>query len=485
MAKPDLIGVYQSSTWDRVPGNASRTTSAFDVVDGDLLIVLSGIETNDPSQAITLTNNGGAITWTTLATAQAASPSTSTFIRAFSTVITGGARIGLTVTATMAVSTGNALGVIVYHYRNHNGTGAIATRIGVTTVASTVDLTVPGVLENSAINWLMGDWSGTTNTTPTYLTTDAGAITQRVNFTNALAWTVISADHADAGASGSKHVGFTQNADWTMVAVEVKGLPTSIFPTDTGFGLSEQFGPFGVDTGFPFVPDTFPPTVGGTPVTFNMGSVNAVLTLSGIVAQALARPAPGAAVMNFTGIVPTKEQSIVKPPVAIQTWTAQVPTKLVVREPFSPVATINFVGIVGTPRGVPVIFNMGTTQAIMNLSGIVPTKLFVRANSAFASLSLTALPPVDRFLVHPIVAPFNLSATVPAPVIRSAVMPQASLSLTAQVPQRPIIKVSAPTALLRFTATPPTDSTASPFKQLLHKALDKARSSSSSDQISR
>lgn len=481
MAKPDLIGVYLGTTsnWDRIPANGVRTTSAFDVATGDLLVVFSGDENGG---VISISNNGAALTWTTHANIGTAL-STATVV-AWSTTLAS-ARTGLTVTSTDS-STGSATGIIVYHYRNHGGVGAVASRLGVSGVSSTVDLTVPGVVKNSAVNWLVGDWSAAVNASPTYRTADAGAITQRVNTTITGGWTAIGGDHADAGAAGAKHVGFTQSADWTMVAVEVLGLPDApVYPTDIGFGLSDQFGPFGVDTGFPFVPDTFPPTVGGIPVTFNMGSVNAVLTLSGIVAQALARPAPGAAVMNFTGIVPTKEQSIVKPPVAVQTWTAQVPTKLVVREPFSPVATINFVGIVGTPLGVPVIFNMGTTQAIMNLSGIVPTKLFVRANSAFASLSLTALPPVDRFLVHPIVAPFNLSATVPAPVIRSAVMPQASLSLTAQVPQRPIIKVSAPTALLRFTATPPTDSTASPFKQLLHKALDKARSSSSSDQISR
>lgn len=229
MPKPDTIGVYQGSTWDRVPANGARTSAPFDVADGDLLVVHSGAEQNDTSQSITIANNGAATTWNVLASATSGTPNSSTFLRAWSTVITGGARVGMTVTTTILVGTGNATGVIVFHYRNHGGTGAVATRIG-TQVASAVDLTVPGVTANAAINWFMGDWAAITNTTPTYRTTDAGAITQRVNFTNGLAWTAIAADHADAGVAGAKHVGFTQSADWTMIAVEVKGTAAASAP---------------------------------------------------------------------------------------------------------------------------------------------------------------------------------------------------------------------------------------------------------------
>lgn len=206
------------------------------------------------------------------------------------------------------------------------------------------------------------------------------------------------------------------------------------------------------------------PAAPGGAVSFNMGTTQAILTLAGIVAQA---------------------RALVSPPVAVQTWTAQAPTKLIVKEPFSPVATINLVGIVGTVPSSPVSFNMGTTQAIMNLTGIVPTKLSIRANSASALLTFTANAPTDKVFAHPIIAPVNLSATVPSPRVRSAVMPISSLALSAQVPSRPIVKVAADVAILRFVQIAPIDPTTNPNKPQKIRALGLGNVSDSKDTLSR
>lgn len=215
-------------------------------------------------------------------------------------------------------------------------------------------------------------------------------------------------------------------------------------------------------------------------------SLQASMTLTANVAQEVARVAPGVATMNLQGIVPTKERIVTKPPVATQTWSAQNPAKLTAKHSFSPQAIITFVGIVGTPLGQPVVFNMGTTQAIINLNGIVPTKLRISANSAQASLTLSALSPIDKIFAHPIIAPLNFSATVPIPRVRTSIQPIASFSLTAQIPTRVRITVSPPTAILRFNGIPPTDNTSSPIQPFrkIH-AMGKANTSGGTDTISR
>lgn len=271
-------------------------------------------------------------------------------------------------------------------------------------------------------------------------------------------------------------------------------------PDWNALGPSELFGPN------PFIEDSYPPfVVAAGNVIFDMAGVMAILNLTAssgfqetvrvnppvaamsLIAQAGVRKilAPGIATMNLTGIVPTKEQIIVKPPVAIQTWSAAVPTKLVVKYPFAPLAIINFVANVGTIPSSPVIFNMGTTNAVMNLTGIVPTKISIGANSARATLTFTANPPVDRVFVHPVVAPVSLSATVPQPRLRTAALPIAPLTLTAAVPAKLQVKVSAPTAILRFTSQSPIDPTTNPNKPQKIRRLGEANVSDSKDTVSR
>lgn len=447
-------------------------------------------------------NSGAAGSWTTHGQAYSSNNADATGIG--SRVCPNGLASGIVITITFnqAVSGGNL--AIASSFLGVDP-GAVDV-MGTINLSSGTSFTLPSVtttLNDDLIFGVIGLECATSSTT----TWSTG--TKIADAYNVTAAQGVATGYRLTNTAGSNNMAGTVSPTSTAspgLIVAFKGLATTpVFPSDIGFGFSEDFGPFGVDTGFPFVLDPYPPTLAGGPLVFDMGSVNAVLTLAGIVpslraraiggqasvsflaqvAKAVARLAPGASTMNLTGIIPTKELITVKPPVATLTLAAQNPAKFIVREPFSPVATLVLSGIAPLNGNVPVVFNMGTTRATLNLNGIVPTKLVVRANSAVASLSLAALPPVDRFFVHPIVASLNVSATVPALRIRSQLMPQASLSLSAQVPQRPITKVSAPTAILRFTATSPFDPTTNPIRQFLLKALDKGRSSSSSEQISR
>jgi hypothetical protein len=242
------------------------------------------------------------------------------------------------------------------------------------------------------------------------------------------------------------------------------------------------------------------PTGGGN-VSFNMGTTQAIFTLTGLVAKPNAKvsppvasmllqgivatrgiKAPGLATMNLAGITYSKLQAQVKPPVATVTLSAQVPTWKA-KANFTLQAIINFVGIVGTVPSTPVSFNMGTTNAVLNLRGIVPS-LQDRVTPTVAVITFSGIVPKEAERAFPPTASMSFVGLVAKPTVQK-LFPPASLSLTGLTQAKNIVRVNANTAVLRFLSQPPFDPTALKAVQTKIRALGISNQSGSGETISR
>lgn len=222
-------------------------------------------------------------------------------------------------------------------------------------------------------------------------------------------------------------------------------------------------------------------SAGAVPVTFNMGTTNAVLNLAAQVPQEKVVLSPPVAVMNLAGIVPTLK-SIVQPPTSLLTLTAQNPT-LRARAILTAQAILTLTANPPALANAPVVFNMGTVNAVMNLRGITPT-LSARAVSASAAMSLLGIAPKEAMRAFASTASLSLSANPATPAIREAV-PIAGMNLIGLTQARNVVIVQAPTARLNLLSQPPFDPTALKATQLKIRALGEANLNSSGERISR
>jgi hypothetical protein len=300
------------------------------------------------------------------------------------------------------------------------------------------------------------------------------------------------------------HAGVTHYIDDFRISTDGKIGPGSVFvPTYyTEYIPQSDMGPgfFGPN---PFVAEDYPPLVvaAGGPVSFDMGTTQAVFTLTGLVPQPKAQvsppvasmllqgivpirgiKAPGLATMNLAGITYSKLQAQVKPPVCTVTLSAQAPTWKA-KANFTLQAIINFVGMVGTVPSSPVTFNMGTTNAILNLRGIVPS-LQDRVTPTVAVITFSGIVPKEAERAFPPTASMSFVGLVAKPTVKK-LFPPASLSLTGLTQAKNIVRVNADTAVLRFLSQPPFDPTALKAVQTKIRALGISNQSGSGETISR
>jgi hypothetical protein len=404
--------------------------------------------------------------------------------------------------------TTNAVSVACFSMRPST-TGIIQIQNGAGTTIAAADGTVPVAVNQwirIEIRLTPGSTTGQVEwwlyNTPDSTTADDHGITSAAESLTAIMDAARIGQYPTTG-----HAGVTHYIDDFRISTDGKIGPGSVFvPTFyTEYMPYSDMGPgfFGPN---PFVAEDYPPLViaAGGPVSFDMGTTQAVfnftaqvptlratitalqasLSLTGVVPKGQAIAHPGAASLSLSGVVPTRVLATVKPPVGVFTLSGQVPT-LRARYTFSQQAILTFTANVGTLPSSPVTFNMGTTQAILNLSGILYSKLSATARGApIASLSLTALAPKESARVFPVVAPFSMQALVGrAQTVERPGL--AAMNLIGLTQTKNIVRVGAPSAILRFFAVPPFDPLASkvPFAKI--RALGTANHSGSGDNISR
>jgi len=193
---------------------SNKTTTAFDVQDGDVLVVL-GVAEDDPTTFNTPTNSGAAFTWTLL---QLSSPVGYTRVSAWSATATVTQSMTVTLTQNLSLQFGAA----VYVFRNSNGIGA-SFKSNALGGAPSFDLTT--TRDNSAILMINGDWNAVDGATRAYRTSAAGAFTEHTYYRDALRYVAYIGYYPDSGTLGAKTIGMTApvGQKWASIAVEIMG----------------------------------------------------------------------------------------------------------------------------------------------------------------------------------------------------------------------------------------------------------------------
>jgi hypothetical protein len=197
-----------------------KTTAAFNVLQGDVLIVYAGAQ--DSPNTLAISNNGVALSWVLL---QSVVATNFTWLGMWGVVSTQ-SRSGLTVTITRTAGTGLFGGDLLL-FRGSSGIGAS----GVANVAtSTPTVNITTTTTNSAIVVANDDWNAVDGAARVWRT-NAGALTETTYSLNGPNFmTIYGGYHGDAGAVGTYAVGLSAPAGQTysIIAAEIKSLNPTI-----------------------------------------------------------------------------------------------------------------------------------------------------------------------------------------------------------------------------------------------------------------
>src|SRR3972149_6205650 len=185
MPLPTFIAEYET-VWNS--GASPKTTSAFDVLAGDVLCVFAIRET-DNNGAFGI--SGGSLTWT---------QQQSIYITDYCQVSIWTATVDTNKNMSVSVTHAGTVeywGANVLHYRASDGVGASSKTT--TTGAPTLNLTTTQA--NSAVVAANGDWNAVDGASRTWRA-NAGALTEQTYFRDSARYTVYGGYHPDAGAGG-------------------------------------------------------------------------------------------------------------------------------------------------------------------------------------------------------------------------------------------------------------------------------------------
>lgn len=195
----------------------TQTTGTFDVLTYDVLVAYGFNETNN---AVTISNNGAALTWLL---AQDVAVASYTRVGMWTTVMAAD-RTGLTVTFT--ASTG-MLGGNVLTFRASAGPGA-SQKTNVASGAPSLSLTT--TRPNSAVVSASGDWNAVDGASRTWrtinsITPTSGNTLERTYVRDAARATFYGAYWTDVGAAGAQTTGLSapSGQKYSIVSLEVLG----------------------------------------------------------------------------------------------------------------------------------------------------------------------------------------------------------------------------------------------------------------------
>jgi hypothetical protein len=235
-----------------------KTTPAFDVQNGDLLVVVGQYENalvpsgTGPAPVPTWTGTG---TWTQRAVSgtlgTGTSPGNHGLVVIWTCAVTATAT-GVTVSLATTNSV-NMYGFTVTQWRGHSGHGAtaIASVDSPTTGTATASLTTSAA--NSAVQMGDNDWTAQDGTTRVFSTVNGSAMTESLYARNTINYACYGAYSPDAGAAGSKSIGVTTPGGQTyaVAGIEILGLAGS--EVLTGILLTESGQPLLTESGHPIL----------------------------------------------------------------------------------------------------------------------------------------------------------------------------------------------------------------------------------------
>jgi hypothetical protein len=203
-------------------GGGTKTTAAFNVQTGDILVAYAVAEDSNGSTNISV--SGGSLTWTSR---QNISVNAFAYVGMWTAVVDTSKSMSVTFSISNP-ALGSNFGANVLTFRGSDGVGASVQATG--TGAPSVNISTTQV--NSAIVVVNGDWNSTDGTSRTWRN-NAGAFTEQTYNRNASLYAVYGGYHADAGAIGTYAVGLSAptGQKYSIAAIEIKGLASGTADT--------------------------------------------------------------------------------------------------------------------------------------------------------------------------------------------------------------------------------------------------------------
>jgi hypothetical protein len=225
MATPPTRVSYNAPSSGNYSGATSpKTTTSFDVVAGDVIIVLCSVENAGNQSVVTPSASGGSVTWTQRVR-QPATNNGSTSAAWCWTGAVGATATGITVSlARPTTDTALWWGVSATVYRAHGGVGQVFSGTNGTGANSAPSVAV-SCAANSAVLCVINDWNAADGTSRTWRTINGAAETETVYFRDAAHHVAYGGYRADTGAAASITQGLTAPTGqrWVLAGVEILG----------------------------------------------------------------------------------------------------------------------------------------------------------------------------------------------------------------------------------------------------------------------
>jgi hypothetical protein len=221
---PDRISYNTPASGNFSSAPASFTTNTFDVVNGDLIVVMASTEAANTNANVTPSASGGSVTWTLKEDETGGATQQSAAWCWYGEV--GATASGITVTVNRPTTTTTThWGMSATVYRNHGGVG-----VGFTGNNGQVTPSAPGVAatvgRNSALQVQINDWNAADGTSRTWRTINGAAQSESLYYRDAARHSVYGGYTLDTGSGGSVTQGLTAPTGmrWVLVGIEILGV---------------------------------------------------------------------------------------------------------------------------------------------------------------------------------------------------------------------------------------------------------------------
>jgi hypothetical protein len=222
---PTRVSYNVPATGNFAATASPKTTGAFNVTAGDLIVVMASAEQAGTINTVTPSASGGSVTWTLRATQPAAANANQSCAMIWTGVV-GATATGITVSLTAIASTGIAWwGFSATVWTAHGGVGTVFSGNNSTGSGAPSQAGAASCAANSAVQVQVNDWNAVDGTTRTWRTINGSAEAEATYFTDPAHHTVYGGYRADTGAAGAITQGLTAPATqrWVAVGVEILG----------------------------------------------------------------------------------------------------------------------------------------------------------------------------------------------------------------------------------------------------------------------
>lgn len=223
MAPPTYIQTADT-VFGSVPIAAARTTTAFNVTAGDVLVAwVAGFNSSSTEVPMTIGDSVGSFTW--VQKQEVYTGDTQWCYISIWTTTAPSNQTAMTVTFTKKAADDWLRGGSVQTWRGSGGIGATVSDHNQLFAGAQVSYTTQQA--NSGLAVVAVDWNG--DTTARTWVTSVGALTEVAYQAFSTLYTTYAGYHADSGAIGSKTVGLSNpaNMKYSIASVEVLGPVTS------------------------------------------------------------------------------------------------------------------------------------------------------------------------------------------------------------------------------------------------------------------